>query len=79
MKATILDLRYRMKEVLKALDKGEKVAVFYHGKLKGTIVPAGADSALKVTDHPYFGMAADEPKPVSEQMDELRKSRVDDL
>jgi antitoxin (DNA-binding transcriptional repressor) of toxin-antitoxin stability system len=79
MKATVLDLRYRMKEVLKALDKGEKVAVFYHGKLKGTIIPARPDGTLKVKDHPYFGMSADEPTSVSDQMDELRKPRVDDI
>jgi hypothetical protein len=79
VKATVLDLRYRMKLVLKALDRGEKVTVFCHGKFKGTIIPAGADSALRVKDHPFFGMAADEAKPVSSEMDELRKSRCDDL
>jgi antitoxin (DNA-binding transcriptional repressor) of toxin-antitoxin stability system len=77
VKATVLDLRYRMKEVLKALEKGEKVSVFYHGKLKGTIIPAAANSALRVEDHPFFGMAADEARSVSDQMDELRRGRVD--
>lgn len=79
MKATVLDLRYRMKEVLKALDKGEKVSVFYHGKLKGTIIPVGAEQGLRVADHPFFGMARDEQKTVLEQVDELRRSRFDDI
>lgn len=79
MKASVLDLRYRMKEVLKALDKGEKVTVFYHGKLKGTIIPTGTDSNLRVKDHPFFGMSADEARTVSDQMDEIRKARFDDV
>jgi hypothetical protein len=79
VKATVLDLRYRMKEVLKALDKREKVAVFYHGKIKGTIIPAGADSAVRVKDHPFFGMAAADAQSVSDRMDELRKPRLDDF
>jgi antitoxin (DNA-binding transcriptional repressor) of toxin-antitoxin stability system len=77
VKASVVDLRYRMKEVLQALDKGERVAVFYHGKLKGTIIPIGADSSARVKDHPFFGMAADEPTMVSVQMDELRRPRID--
>ena len=39
MKATIVDLRYRMKDVLRALDRREDVSILYHGKLKGTIRP----------------------------------------
>jgi antitoxin (DNA-binding transcriptional repressor) of toxin-antitoxin stability system len=79
MKATILDLRYRMKDVLKALDKREKVTISYHGKIKGTIVPAGGDKAIKVKDHPFFNMAEEETRPVAQQMDELRGSRFDDI
>ena len=79
MKATVLDLRYRMKEVLKALDKREKVAISYHGKIKGTIVPACADAAMKVKDHPFFKMAEEETKSAAQQMDELRGSRFDDI
>ena len=37
MKATVVDLRYRMKEVLKALDRNEDVKILYHGKTKGVI------------------------------------------
>ena len=79
MKATVLDLRYRMKEVLKALNKRERVTIFYHGKVKGTIIPADADKAIKVEDHPFFNMAEEETRSVVQQMDELRRSRFNDI
>ena len=37
MKASIIDLRYRMKDVLRALDRHEKVGIFYYGKLRPSI------------------------------------------
>ena len=79
MKATVLDLRYKMKEVLKALDRREKVTLLYHGKIKGTIIPSGGKSELAVEDHPFFNMAEKETKSVKEQMDELRGSRFNDI
>lgn len=79
MKATVLDLRYRMNEVLKALDKREKVTLLYHGRVKGTIYPETGKGMIKVEDHPYFGMSAGEDRTVSEQMKELRRSRSDAL
>jgi antitoxin (DNA-binding transcriptional repressor) of toxin-antitoxin stability system len=79
MKATVLDLRYRMKEVLKALDKREKVTISYHGRIKGTIMPADPDKAIKVEDHPFFNMVEEETRSVVQQMDELRGSRFNDI
>ncbi len=38
MEATIVDLRYKMNDILKALNRNENVDVLYRGKLKGTIV-----------------------------------------
>lgn len=35
MQASILDLRYRMKEILQALERNETVEILYHGKRKG--------------------------------------------
>ena len=43
MKASILDLRHHMREILKALDKNETVTLTYRGKEKGTIIPADHD------------------------------------
>jgi hypothetical protein len=77
MKATVLDLRYKMSEVLKALDKREKVTLLYHGRVKGTIYPEGGKQMIKVEEHPYFGMSAGEDRSVSQQMERLRRSRFD--
>jgi hypothetical protein len=78
MKATIVDLRYRMKDVLKALERNEDVAVYYHGKLKAVMTPPRARKPARVTDHPFFGMCPHGP-PVEQVMDELRGGRYRDL
>jgi antitoxin (DNA-binding transcriptional repressor) of toxin-antitoxin stability system len=43
MKATIVDLRYHMKDVLSAIDRGETVTVLYRGKEKAKLIPISAD------------------------------------
>jgi len=43
MKASIVDLRYKMNEVIKALERNETVTVLYHGKEKGVITPVKRD------------------------------------
>ena len=77
MKATVVDLRYKMNEVIKALEKREKVTILYRGKVKGIILPAGTDKSNKVEDHPFFDMTGKEEKSVAEQMQDLRGSRFD--
>jgi hypothetical protein len=81
MEATILDLRYKMKDVLNALDKNEQVTVLYHGKVKGVIVPNKSDEKMeKVKTHPFFGSsAANGQKTVLEELDDLRGNRFDDI
>ena len=74
MKATILDLRYRMKEVLKALERNEKVTILYHGKLKGVITAGAETISAKVTEHPFFNMRKS-AKSVEQEMDRLRGGR----
>jgi antitoxin (DNA-binding transcriptional repressor) of toxin-antitoxin stability system len=60
MKATIVDLRYRMKDVLRAIDRGETVTVLYRGNEKARIVPSGGElKGSKPSDHPACGMWAD--------------------
>jgi len=66
-----------MKDVLKALDKCEKVRILYHGKVKGTIIPAQNKSGKKIFKHPFFGMREKESASVDKRMDELRKDRYD--
>ncbi len=78
MKASVVDLRYRMKEVLEALRRNEKVDILYHGKLTGTIYPAMKDKKIQdIKSHPFFGMYRDRYKGKSVQglMDELRGDR----
>ena len=77
MQASILDLRYKMKDVLNALDKREKVKILYHGKVKGTIIPAQNKLHKKIREHPFFGMSRKETGSVNKRMDELRKERYD--
>lgn len=79
MKTNIVNLRYNMKEVIKALDRREKVSVFYHGKLKGTIIPADHPKEEKIEEHPFVGMLKDSKESVQEVMDKIRKPRYDDI
>jgi len=63
MKASILDLRRRMPEVLRALDRNERVTILYRGKERAVLVPSrgvAANQARRGTvHHPAFGMWAD--------------------
>jgi PHD/YefM family antitoxin component YafN of YafNO toxin-antitoxin module len=76
MKATIVDLRYKMKDILKALERKEKVTIMYHGKQKGIIIPASEKKAkqAQISEHPFFGMLSRDTN-VSEVMTQLRGGR----
>ena len=52
MKASVIDLRYRMNEVLKAIDRNEEVTILYHGKVKGVIKPNISRGRRRISDHP---------------------------
>lgn len=77
MKATILDLRRRMADVLRAIDRGESVTVLYRGKEKAVLVPAEAKPAVSAAAHPAFGMWADrdDMEDVAAHVRSLRKRR----
>lgn len=79
MEASIVDLRYKMKEVLQSLDRNETVKIYYRGILKGTIQPAKTKgeqrNKKRVQDHAFFGMLTDESRNVDEIMNELRGDR----
>jgi len=79
MEASVVDLRYKMKDVLEALERRESVQILYHGKVKGTIVPASRGQKTRVTDHPFFGMRKDELKSPAGIVDDLRSGRYDAL
>jgi len=62
MQATIVDLRYKMKQVLRAIDRGETVTVLYRGKARATLAPiasASGSPAPKTKDQPLFGLWKD--------------------
>lgn len=78
MNASVIDLRYKMNDVLKALDRNEDVTILYHGKVKG-VISSHAHTALgKVTEHPFYNMSNTEES-VDEQMTQLRGGRFNAL
>jgi antitoxin (DNA-binding transcriptional repressor) of toxin-antitoxin stability system len=74
MKASVVDLRYRMNEILKAIDRNEEVTILYHGKVKGVIKPKISRDRRQITDHPFFGMYSSK-ETVHEVMAKLRGGR----
>lgn len=83
MKATMLDLRRRTKDIIRALDRGESVTLTYRGKEKGVIVPSGQRKRKyrSAADHPAVGMWKDreDMKDPSAWVRKIRRSRVHDL
>jgi hypothetical protein len=79
MKASIVDLRYKMRDILKALDRNERVTILYHGKIRGILSPFMGEVRSRITDHPFFGMSKKDTFSVEEQMQTIRGGRFDDL
>ena len=78
MQATVVDLRYRMNDVLKALDRNEDVDILYRGKTKGVLMASAKRSGKKVSEHPFFNMRAS-GRSVEAEMETLRGGRYRDL
>jgi len=78
MNASVIDLRYKMNDVLKALDRNEDVTILYHGKVKGVISSHNQAASRKVTEHAFFNMSSTEES-VDEQMAQLRGGRFNAL
>ncbi len=78
MEASVVDLRYHMKEVLEALERRENVKILYHGKVKAIITPVktktDTDEQNRVQNHPLFGISKSE-KETEQTIDELRSGR----
>ncbi len=80
VEATAMDLRYHIKDILKALARNESVDIFYRGECKGTIIPKKTKALSKnMKDHPACGIYADDTRSVSDIVHTLRKGRYDDL
>lgn len=78
MQATVVDLRYHMNDVLKALDRNEDVDILYRGKRKGVLVATVERTAGKVSEHPFFNMRGSK-RSVEAEMEDLRGGRYRDL
>lgn len=77
MQASIVDLRYHMKDVFSALERNETVQVLYRGKVKASLVPEQHKNQHDhVKQHPFFGMDSGNDS-VSDTMQQLRSGRFD--
>ena len=83
MKATILDLRRRMGEVIKALNRNEPVTILYRGRPKGILypMPGAKRKGRPITEEKIFGMWKDreDMKDVEAYVRRLRRGRYRDL
>ena len=81
MKASILDLRRRMKDVLLALDRNESVTIFYRGKEKAILSPSRQRTDKSVKYHEALGLWRDrkDMADVDAYIRNLRKGRLNDF
>lgn len=79
MQATIVDLRYHMKEVLQALNRNEQVTVLYHNKPIATLIPSRPKPRSPVEAHPFYGCLQQDESTVEQQIDKLRSGRYLDI
>ena len=76
MAVSIRDLRYRTKQVLRSLQRGEKPVISYRGHPIARILPLSREDKRSFRDI-GFGIWRDRPdlKNVSQWLDEQRKPR----
>lgn len=82
MNASVVDIRYKMKEVLKAIRRNEEVRILYHGKPTAVILPLRKrHPAMRAEEHPLFGYLKGirSRKSVEKIMEKLRGNRYSDL
>ena len=78
MNVSTVDLRYRTKEILRAVERGESVTVLQRGKEKARIVPpASKRNAAKLRTPEAFGLwkDRDDLRDVSAYVRKLRRPR----
>jgi len=78
MKATVLDLRYRMKDIFNALDRNEKVTILYHGSPRGELIPIKHKVTASSKHHPLFNIRQSDDH-VETIVNDLRGHRYHDL
>ena len=81
MQASAIDLRFRVKELLDAVRRGEEVVITYRGKPCARLVPLGRTRHDQAEDRedspPLFGIWGDNQatSDVDEYIDGLRRGR----
>jgi prevent-host-death family protein len=83
MKASILDLRRKTGDIIRALEQNETVTISYRGRKKGVIYPvkAAKETPEAIAEHPAFGMWRDRSdlEDVEKAIGVLRKGRFHDI
>ena len=84
MKASFVDLRKKSSEIIRALNRNERVTVIYRGKPTAIMQPIGSASEQALSsaqDHPAFRLWADreDMQDVAAHVRQLRKGRFDAL
>ena len=74
MKATVVDLRYRLRDILRALDRNEDVSILHRGKIKGVLTAKIVPARSRVSTHPFFNMRPGKDA-VEAEMTKLRGGR----
>ena len=60
MYATAKDMRFRLKTILEAVDRGEEVYLTYRGKVRALICPVDHEaSSVETEPNPFVGMWKD--------------------
>ena len=79
MKASAKDLRYKTKEIIAALERGEEILLTYRGKAKARIVPVSKKTPKSYgrEESPLFGIWRGNEKVdnVDAYLDKLRGGR----
>jgi antitoxin (DNA-binding transcriptional repressor) of toxin-antitoxin stability system len=84
MQASFVDLRKKSSEIIRALNRNERVTVIYRGKPAAIMQPIGGAreaATSSAQDHPAFGLWADREdlKDVTAHVRQLRQGRFDAL
>jgi antitoxin (DNA-binding transcriptional repressor) of toxin-antitoxin stability system len=82
MRATMVDLRYRTKQVFRAIERGETVTILHRGKEKARLVPLAATAeAEDLRSLEAFGLwkKRTDMKDVPGYVRRLRQRRFRDL
>ena len=80
MNATLVDLRYRTKDIMRAIERNETVKIFSHGKLKAEMKAVGEKAPEKkarysILNDPYVGSRMDDTEPVHDKVRRIRAGR----